>query len=63
MHVFLFCQIVFVNKQLGYPLSWNNTLSEKVDYMVGSYILMIYRYLDAKEKYSLLREIITSNFM
>lgn len=63
MHVFLFRQIVFVNKQLGYPLSWNNTLSEKVNYMTGLYILMIYRYLDAKEKYSLLREIITSNFM
>ena len=45
------CKIYAVNKQLVSPLSWNNPLSKA---SIGeSYILMIYKYLDAKEKHYL----------
>ena len=51
MHVFVACQINVVNKQLVSPLSRINPLSETSS--VESYILMIYRHLDAKAKHSL----------
>ena len=51
MHVFVVCQIDVVNKQLVSPLNWNNPLSETS--LGESYILTIYRHLDAKEKHSL----------
>ena len=51
MHVFVACQIDAVDKQLVSPLSWNNLLSETS--LGESYILTIYRHLDAKEKNSL----------
>ena len=51
MHVFVACQINVVNKQLISPLSWINPLSETSS--VETYILMIYRHLDAKAKRSL----------
>ena len=48
---FVHCKIYAVNKQLVSPLSWNNPLSKA---SIGeSYILMIYKYLDAKEKHYL----------
>ena len=49
MHVFVTCQIDVVNKQFVSPLSWNNPLSQKS--LGESYILTIYRHLDAKEKH------------
>ena len=50
MRVFVSCQIDVVNKQLVYPLSWNNPLSKT---SLGElYILMICRHLDGKEKHS-----------
>ena len=48
MHDFVACQIDVLNKQLVSPLSWNNPLSETL--LGESYILTIYRHLDAKEK-------------
>ena len=47
MHVFLFGQFFIVNKQLASPLSWKYLLSETA--LGESYILMIYRRLDAEE--------------
>ena len=51
MDVFVACQIDVLNKQLASPLSWNNPLSETS--LGESYILTIYRHLDAKEKHFL----------
>ena len=51
MHVFVACQIDVMNKQLVSPLSWKNALSETS--LGKSYILTIYRHLDANEKHSL----------
>ena len=51
MHLFVACQIDVLNKQLVSPLSWNNPLSEVS--LGESYILTIYRYLDAKKKHPL----------
>ena len=51
MHDFVACQIDVLNKQLVSPLSWNNPLSETS--LGESYILTIYRHLDAKEKHLL----------
>ena len=51
MHVFLACQIDVLNKQLVSPLSWNNTLLETS--LDETYILTIFRQLDAMEKNSL----------
>ena len=51
MHVFVTCQINVVNKQFVSPLSWNNPLSETS--LGESYILAIYRHIDAKVKHSL----------
>ena len=51
MHDFVACQIDVLNKQLVPPLSWNNPLSETS--LGESYILTIYRHLDAKEKHLL----------
>ena len=48
MHVFEVCRIHVSNKQLTSPLSWNNALSETS--LGDSFILTIYRHLDAKEK-------------
>ena len=51
MHFFLSCQIDAVNKQLISPLSWSNLLLETT--LCESYVLTIYRHLDATEKDSL----------
>ena len=51
MHVFVACQIDVLNKQLVSSLSWNNPQSETS--LGESYILTIYRHLDAKEKHFL----------
>ena len=51
MHLFVACQIDVLNKQLVSPLSWNKPLSEISS--GESYILTIYRYLDAKKKHLL----------
>ena len=51
MHVFVACQMDVLNKQLVSPLSWDNPLSETS--LDESYILTIYRHLDAKEKHFL----------
>ena len=51
IHVFVAYQVHVVNKQLVSPLIWNNPLSEIS--LGESYILMINRHLDAKEKHSL----------
>ena len=51
MHVFVACQIDVMNKQLVSPLTWKNALSETS--LGKSYILTIYRHLDANEKHSL----------
>ena len=51
MHVFVPCQIDVVNKQLVSPHSWNNLISETL--LGESYVLMIYRHPDVKEKHSL----------
>ena len=50
MDLFVACQIDVLNKQIVSPHSWNNPLSETLD---ESYILTIYRHLDAKEKHFL----------
>ena len=51
VHDFVVCQIDVVNKQLVSPRNWNDPLSETS--FVESYMLMIYRHLDVKEKHSL----------
>ena len=51
MHVFVACQIDVLNKQLVSPISWNNLLPETS--LGESYVLMIYKHLDAKEKHFL----------
>ena len=51
MHIFVACQIDVVNKRLISPLSLNYPLSKTS--LGESYILTIYRQLDAKEKHSL----------
>ena len=51
MHGSVACQIDILNTQLGSPLSWNNPLSETP--LGESYILTIYRHLNAKEKHFL----------
>ena len=51
MHISVACQIDVMNKQLVYPIRWNNPLSETS--FVESYILMVYRILDATEKHYL----------
>ena len=43
------CQIDVLNKQLVSPVSWNNLLSETS--FGESYIMIIYKHLDAKEKH------------
>ena len=48
---FVACQIAVLNKQLVSPLSWNNPLAETS--LGESYVLTIYRHLDAKEKHFL----------
>ena len=49
MKVFVVCQIDFINTQLVSPLSWNTPLSEIL--LGESYILTIYKHLDAKKKH------------
>ena len=51
MHVFVACEIDVLKKQLVSPLSSNNPLPETL--LGESYILTIYRNLDAKEKHLL----------
>ena len=51
MHVFVACEIDALKKQLVSPLSWNNPLSETS--LGESYILTIYRNIEAKEKHLL----------
>ena len=48
MHFSVVCQIHVVNNQLVSPLSLNNRLSGTPSWK--SYILIIYKHLDAKEK-------------
>ena len=51
MYVSAGCEIDVLNKQLVSPLTWSNPLSETS--LGESYILTIYRNIEAKEKHLL----------
>ena len=48
MYVTVACQVDLVKKQIVSPLSWNSLLSKTS--LCESYVLTIYRYLEAKGK-------------